>query len=643
MPDIMWIDFETYSEVDLKKCGVYRYVQSPTFKPLLLAYALGDEEFQVHEFNDSVDWPDAITAHVQAGGRFGSHSAFDFVILVRYFPLEASQHVNTVTSCAEYGIPQHLKDAGEFLGLPIGKDPVGHKAIHTFCIPKKVKGEFVRIYPNDEPELWEAFVQYCRVDGILMRMIYHAVPPVSDVEQALQEMDHEINKRGVRLDIESCQTLIGMVDQLKVRLNEVMAEITEGYIQTVGQVAKIAEYCGLPGAAEGVLRNALASGVLNDKQALVTTLRLTGSKSSVAKLPAMVQSADEAGISRGALQFHGTITGRWSGRQWQPHNLPRAAFSPDEVDLCVERARGPLNEFVDYYEHPMGAISMCLRGMVVPRDGHEFIISDYSQIEARMLAWYAGQSDILKIYEEGGDVYKEMASSVFKKPVANIDKSERFIGKTLVLGSGYALGWAGLQRNLANAGVSATDEEAKDYTTGFRQRFNHVVTWWSEITGTVQSIVEGTATLNQDGQVLVGRLAFGIEGDSVYVRLPTGKRQWFHGACMEEETAPWGDIVNVIKVRNPRGNGNTRYTLTPSILAENICSATSREILARAMHRLNHAGYAPVLSVHDEVVLEVPVGNGSDAEVAEIMCQRPPWGRHLPLAVELGRASRYGK
>ena len=255
-----------------------------------------------------------------------------------------------------------------------------------------------------------------------------------------------------------------------------------------------------------------------------------------------------------------------------------------------------------------------------------------------------------------GDVYKEMASSVFGVPVDQVDDAQRFIGKTLVLGSGYGLGWAGLQRNLKANGRPVEDIDAKKYTWAFRAKFDRVVRLWSWVIDAFWTCYNGQQD-TEDGKELthlplkglrVRRSDVGI-GVSVYVELPTGKKQWYHDLKQEELETPWGEMQTSLTAANPRGG---RYTLTASILIENICSATAREIMGRAMVRLQKRGYPSIMTVHDELVMEVSKGFGSDAEVIEIMTAQPPWSalpaeagaaELLPLAVELHRAERYGK
>jgi DNA polymerase len=257
------------------------------------------------------------------------------------------------------------------------------------------------------------------------------------------------------------------------------------------------------------------------------------------------------------------------------------------------------------------------------------------------LCWYAQQEDILQVYDRGGDVYKETGASIFGKKAEDITGDERFLAKTVVLGSGYGLGFAGLQRNLAGYGIDATEEEAKRLTYGYRERFHHVVMWWQEIMGAMRDALAG-----DDGTIrLFGGLVFALHGENdISIELNTGNKLWYREVQWEVKPAPWDEnqMLNVMTARN-YSSDTARYDLTHSIIAENICSMTAREILARGMLRCELAGYPPVMSVHDEVILEVPVGFGSIEEVDRLLCEQPWYAKRLPLATEAFRSVRYCK
>jgi DNA polymerase len=659
---ILFLDYETYCDLNIKTAGSDAYMAHESLLALLLSYGRWGEKVNVHEFHRSQHLPKSIVDHILKGARVAGWSSFERlatnVLLARMGlpPLAPGQYIDVALMAAEMGYPLTLALAGKALKCDIPKDPVGRLCIQTFCKPNR-KGE--RVKPTDRSDLWRDFVRYCRVDTELMMEIYAKLPPLSGPETALYQMHVAMNDYGVCIDRRACETLLKLSRQIQARLNELLVEATEGAIQTTGQVAKIAEYLGVHSAAEGQLIAGLAGQLdpaLNEgkpwdkQQRTVATLRLRGAKSSTAKIPKMLATLDDAGRSRGCFQFCGTKTKRWAGRNWQPQNLPRESLKPVEFSACLATAENGYDAFVQNYPNPLEAISMCLRGLVVPAEGNEFIIADYSAIEARVLCWYAGQQDILNIYEEGRDVYRETAAGLFTTPAEDISEGQRFVGKTLVLGSGYGLGWAGLQRNLRGMGRATSELEAKAYTSGYRSRFHKVPQWWWKLARILNAIYDAEvgetidASTTLDNGTVYGRgLTFSREeGDTIVITLPTGARLWYHECERVTKEAPWGDMIDVITARDYRSDDG-RYDVTHSILAENICSATAREILARGMYACWQAGYQPVMTVHDEVVLEVPIGFGSTGEVDGLLCTRPWFAERLPLKTEAFRAPRYTK
>ncbi|MDH3993668.1 MAG: DNA polymerase, partial [Gammaproteobacteria bacterium] len=363
--------------------------------------------------------------------------------------------------------------------------------------------------------------------------------------------------------------------------------------------------------------------------------------------------------SRGCLQFCGTRTLRWAGRAWQPQNLPRDAFAAHEVDDLIVKANSlSYDDFKQHYPDPLKSVSMCMRGLVVPDIGKVLIMADYSQIEARLVAWYAGQWDALEVYETGGDIYKEMASAVFSRPAEDITKAQRHIGKCLVLGSGYGLGWRGLQRNLLQQGTVANDEDAQLYTKTFREKWSGIPQFWWAIKEALFTVFDNGGVLyhsrmGKNGKPERTGMKFGKAGKSIYIELATGLRCWFHGVKKTREPTPWDKTQKhtVLKARNYNFDGGySEYTITHMIMAENICSMTARELMAAGMKRLNHEGYEIIMTVHDEIVMETDEFSRewdeekhTLEEVEDLMCKRPDWGQDIPLAVEATVDYRYGK
>jgi len=635
--DICYLDFETYSGVDLKKCGAYRYAFDHTFAPVLLAYAFGDGAVVVHDFRDG-GLPDPVVDHIKAGGVVAGFGQFDRIILMALGQdLPPSQYLDIMALAAVDGRPRSLAGCGKALKCSLDKLFEGKEGIQKFCKP--YRGE--RRYPGDFPELWEKFVAYAGVDVELAREIHHKLPPLSEREQMLYETTCWMNDRGIQVDLDACRTLFDLSTEIKARADEIMAEVTGGEVVSVGQVARIAKWCGTPGASEGVLRVGLAA--MNKEQRMVAKLRMVAGRSSTAKLETALKAAGIGGRVRGCFMYCGTSTLRWAGRVIQPQNFPRDCFDADEFDHFIGVADGGYRQVVEAYQDPLKAISRCLRGVLVPAPGHIFIVADYAQIEARVLAWLAQQKDALAAYEAGTDLYREMAASVFNVKSEEVTKDQRFIGKTLILGAGYNLGPAGFRRNLSGIGVEVSAMEAETYIKAFRSKFSKLPVLWQALIGAFHDACAGKIP----NDVADKRLQFRLEGDTVSITLPSGTRLKYHGVYIKKAAAPWDPEILIDQAYAIDAKINGALPVGPQTLTENVCSALARDLMGAAMIRCERNGYPVVMTVHDELVVEVPDTPDNREHgverVSRMMCRLPPWGRDLPLKVEGAIMTRYGK
>jgi DNA polymerase len=639
---VIYADFETFCEVDLKKAGAYRYVSDPSFEPLLLSWAVDDRDFQVHDFGGRFDVPDELRDRLNSGETVAGFGQFDRICFRRIgFDIEPARYVDVMILCAEMGMPRSLKLAAREFGCSVGKEEVGKAAISRFC--KLYRGR--RWGPDDSPDLWEQFVHYALVDGVLLREIHRKAKPLSKAEQMLYEMDCRMADRGIRIDIASARQATQLAEELRAKANQLMAEITDGAVTSTQQAARLAAYLGVESISEQNLAEAMPK--LSGNQRTAAKLRQANSKLSVSKLDTMIQAADPVDHRvRGALAFCGTITRRWAGRLFQPQNLPRKCFSPDEFDefmaVCRESTLGELKKA---YPDPLAAFSKSLRGMLVPGPGKVFAVYDFAQIEARILAWIAGQLDAVQAYRDGVDQYIRMAAAVFGVPEDRVTDAQRFIGKTLVLGAGYNLGGAGFQRNLARMGVVVEEEDAAEYIARFRETFFKLPVFWRLLMDTTFRVLEtGQARAIRDGSLL-----FRMESPRgpLLVRLPSGSTLAYNRPKVCLVPAPWDEEQKIKAVRAIDPKSGARYIVGPQTLTENVCSTISRDIMARGMWRCERAGFAPVMSVHDEVVLEVEDSPAERARAVELvpqlLCQAPPWGPDLPLKVEGKLMHRYGK
>lgn len=665
---MLFIDYETKSGADLPKQGQYKYAEDLDHKDILVALAGPTGEARTFDTYYDLGLPAVLLRWIQDGKKLAGFGDFDRVVTnaalkrMHLQPLAPGQYVDIQVMCLELGLPAFLLGAGKALKCKQDKLDTGKALIKLFCMPQHNTKAQIRkgaspdpfwATPEDHPEEWDEFIRYADGDVLLAREIYDKIKAMTwtPEEQAIYEMNCTINDRGIAIDLDGAHILNRMRDVLLTQLNHQVTEVSGGEITTIGQVSRITEYCGTNSAGKEALTNALPN--MDPKQQLIAKARLEGGRTSLGKLPRFLICTMQDQRARGTLQFCGTHTKRWAGRLMQPHNLPRDCYSASETAACIEVARHDLANrsagahFTECYPNPVEALTKCLRGLIIPSPGNELIVADYSAIEARLTFWYASQQDAVEIYRTGGDIYKEMASTLFHCPVDQVTKDQRFVGKVLILGSIYGLGYKGLHADLMTKGVLDDEEEdtAREYTNGFRERFFALPQYWHNITTAFDRAFKG-----QPQRFPSKGLTFARSGGSVYIEIATGSRLWYHGVFEAWEYPPWElekedpkerKKHRVLKVRDK--GMNAPYVLTRSILAENISSMTARDIMARGMLRLEAAGYPLVLSVHDEIVADVPIGFGELDEVDALLCEPLEWAPDLPLATESERMDRYGK
>ena len=337
--------------------------------------------------------------------------------------------------------------------------------------------------------------------------------------------------------------------------------------------------------------------------------------------------------------YHGAGTGRWTGKLVQPQNFPRGDFS--DVDLAIRMfVEGDLDTVNLMYGDPMAAAASCIRGVIVPGEGKEFICADYSAIEGRVLAWLAGEESALQVYRDGRDPYKVAATAIYHVGYEAVDKPKRQVGKTAELACGYQ-GSVGAFRAMAvNFGFDLPDAEIKGIVDSWRESRPATVTLWRELENACFQAVKNP------GNIYTYRgLKFAIRRNSLAMKLPSGRCLWYVEPRIELKDMPWGDkkaVVAFSGVNSVTRKWCTQY-LYGGLLAENATQAVARDILVAGVRNVEDAEYPVVLHVHDEALSEVPIGFGSVEEYENLLCQSPAWAAGLPLAAEGWRGRRYRK
>lgn len=627
------IDIETYSDVDLISCGVYKYSSSPHFEILLIAYSVDDEETVCIDVANGEKPPKEFMEMLfdDTVTKTAFNANFERTCFSNYYQhsFRPEAWKCTAVQAAMLALPLSLEGVGAVLGLDKQKMTEGKELIKYFCSPCKAtksNGGRTRNLPKDAPEKWRQFKTYCIRDVDVEKQIRQRLAkfPIPEREQEIYCLDQRINDRGIMVDRNlvnhavACDLLYketatarayeltglenpNSVSQLKLWLKEKGLEVDSLAKDTVKDLSMKSE-----GDVQEVLK-----------------LRLATSKTSVKKYEAIDRSVCAENRVHGLLQFYGANrTGRWAGRLVQIHNLPQNHLP----DLELARAlvsEGRYEEVELFYESTPNVLSELIRTAFVAKPGCRFIISDYSAIEARVLAWLAGEEWRLQVFETHGKIYEASASAMFHVPIEEITKTSplRQKGKISELALGYG-GAVGALTSMGALKMGLTEEELPGLVSTWRSANPHITAFW-------WAVDEAAITAVRDKKPSrVGRVLFEYKSGILFITLPSGRKLSYVKPRM---------ILNKFgrEGLTYEGIGESKKwmrleTYGPK-LVENIVQAASRDILAEAMLRLEKEGFDIVCHVHDEVVLEVPDGKSSVEEVNEIMAVNPVWTEGLPL------------
>ena len=627
------IDIETYSDVDLISCGVYKYSSSPHFEILLIAYSVDDEETVCIDVANGEEPPKEFMEMLldDTVTKTAFNANFERICFSNYYQhsFRPEAWKCTAVQAAMLALPFSLEGVGAVLGLDKQKMTEGKELIKYFCSPCKAtksNGGRIRNLPKDAPEKWRQFKTYCIRDVDVEKQIRQRLAkfPIPEREQEIYCLDQRINDRGIMVDRNlvnhavACDLLYketatarayeltglenpNSVSQLKLWLKEKGLEVDSLAKDTVKDLSMKAE-----GDVQEVLK-----------------LRLATSKTSVKKYEAIDRSVCAENRVHGLLQFYGANrTGRWAGRLVQIHNLPQNHLP----DLELARAlvsEGRYEEVELFYDSTPNVLSELIRTAFVAKPGCRFIISDYSAIEARVLAWLAGEEWRLQVFETHGKIYEASASAMFHVPIEEITKTSplRQKGKISELALGYG-GAVGALTSMGALKMGLTEEELPGLVSTWRSANPHITAFW-------WAIDEAAITAVRDKKPSkVGRVSFEYKSGILFVTLPSGRKlSYVKPRMMLNKFGREGLTYE--------GIGESKKwmrleTYGPK-LVENIVQAASRDILAEAMLRLEKEEFDIVCHVHDEVVLEVPDGKSSVEEVNEIMAVNPVWTEGLPL------------
>lgn len=637
------IDLETYSSADITKTGAFKYAEAPDFEILLLACAWDDGPVQVIDMTDREPVTDertaakaAALASVVAGitdpdiVKVAHNSAFERACLTRYLgrDLPPEEWEDTMILAAMNGLPLSLDAAGAALELRDQKIREGTALISYFCKPCKptiANGGRTRNRPEHAPDKWERFKAYCKRDVEVEQAIYRRLRnfPVTDFERKVWALDARINERGVRIDTGLVAAAIAQNEAFTTRRMAEMRRLTG--LENPNSVAQLKDWLETAGMSADSLNKA-AVLELKDKATdpatrRVLELRQQLGKTSVTKYEAMQNAVCADGRVRGLLQYYGAgRTGRWAGRLVQVQNLPQNHLAG--LGLVRELVRERDLETLELcFDSVPDVLSQLIRTAFVAGEGNIFHVADYSAIEARVIAYLAGEKWRMDVFRSGGDIYCSSASAMFRVPVVKhgVNGHLRQKGKIAELACGYG-GGVGALRAFGADKMGLTEEEMRDIVTQWRAASPAIPRFWRDAeSAAVRAINNPGRTTTVPCGVKYRR-----DGDALRCRLPSGRILSYWDAKLDTN----GSICFMGQNQTTR-----RWEKTGTWggkLVENIVQAYARDCLAVAMVRLAEESWKICFHVHDEVIVEAPIGTSWE-QVAEVMGRPIDWAPGLLL------------
>ena len=628
---------ETFSDVDLSKCGVYKYVSSPAFEILLFGFSVNGGDVQVVDLACGEEIPADILAALEDENvmKWAYNAQFERICLSRFlgFPVgsyldPSSWHCSMVWA-ATLGLPMSLENVGAVLGLEKQKLTEGKDLIRYFCVPckpTKANGGRVRNMPEHDMEKWQRFKAYNLRDVEAEMQIQQRLAkfPVSDFVWEEYHQDQEINDRGIGVDMDMVRQAIAMDGRSKAELSAAMKELTE--LDNPNSVQQMKQWLAKNGLETDSLDKKAVAGLLKEvPEPLKTVLELRQqlAKSSVKKYQAMENAVCADSRAHGMFKFYGANrTGRYSGKIIQLQNLPQNHI-PDLAQARELVKCGDYDALSVLYEDIPDTLSQLIRTAFVPQDGRKFIVADFSAIEARVIAWIAGERWRLRVFEDGGDIYCASASQMFHVPVEKhgVNGHLRQKGKIAELALGYG-GSVGALKSMGALDMGLAEEELQPLVNAWRDSNPSITEFWWAVDRAVKECIKKRMPTETHG------IRFDYQSGMLFITLFSGRRLAYVKPRIGENRFG-GESVTYMGV-----GGTKKWERLESYgpkFVENIVQATARDILCYAMQTLKNC--AIVAHVHDEVIIEADKRMSVEA-VCEQMGRTPPWAEGLKLRAD---------
>jgi DNA polymerase len=637
---MIYIDFETRSEGDLKKLGAWKYSLLPSTEVMCMALLddfydepetilLIPSDFK-HFFQQKK--PESIESH----GAFFEFAQWHNIMVPRYgWPrIPADQWYCSAAKAAYHGLPRKLEDAAIALDLTVKKDAEGSRLMKQMSKPRpkwKKTGEGPKWF-EDEKKL-ERLYCYCKRDVEVEYALSQTLDDLPKMERKIWLLDQTINRRGVYCDVELAQSAIEIIHTLETDAKAELRELTDGEVSTPGQTERIRKYLDekedlqLPNMQAETIEEVLKRKDLTKTSRQVLEIRQLNSKASTKKYQAMLDRADNDQRMRELLRYHGAHTGRWAGRAIQPQNFYKPNIERSEIEyLAIPEIKDKNSKSLNFlFGNSIRVLSSALRSTLRAAPEKDLIGADYTSIEARVLLWLVGDTRALAKIKKGVDLYIDMAATIYGIPIDQVTKQQRDLGKVAILGLGYGMGVDKFWETCNRFGIEIDYTLAEKTVYVYREKYCKVVLYWQKINN---QAIEKSEPFSLHGRFLQFRLP---SGRSLHYCDPELTLNRFHGPAL------------TYMAQNSITRKWERQETYGGKLTENEVQAIARDIMALGMLRAEDAGYPIILTIHDEIVSEIYKDFGSIKEFVQLLCKRPSWAKNCPIDAEGWRGERYRK
>ena len=640
------IDFETRSTTDLRKTGVYKYSEDPNTDIWCMAWKIGEDPADLWVMGQP--FPLVLTAALEQGHHLRAWNAqFERVIWNSvgvskhgFPPLGAERFYCTMVDAMAMGLPAKLDSTAKVLQLPYQKDMSGNRLAIQMSKPRRIEEDGTLVW-WDTPDRLVRLHVYCVEDVNTEHAAFERTRRIDDSERGLYLLDQKINDRGVKVDIDLAVQCKSIALEGIQRANVVVSVSTNNVVEAITQVGRMQSWlnehgCDIPNLRANTLEEYLSQGGLAPEVEAVLTARAEAGKSSISKIDRMLLATCNDGGLRGLLQFMGASTGRWAGRLVQPQNFPRGSVKGVEqfIPFIFE---GMPYEFLNLQENPVDIVSSLLRSLLVASDGCNLMAADFSAIEARVLAWMAGQTDLVQMFIDHDNGVGEEVYVLTAKEFG----TTRDIGKRIILGAGYGMGWKRFIAMAMEQGqVVISEDDSKRYITSYRKRYSLIPKLWYAHEAAALKAVKNPGTPFESSCC-----TFIMKGGFLWMVLPSGRPLCYNEPKLVERMAPWGEMKEAVSfaMQDSVTRKWVRRDMYGGLLVENAVQATARDLMAYSTHSVDDVGYPVILTVHDEIISDVPNGFGSFEEYITLMERKPPWAEGCPVKASGWHGRRYRK